>query len=400
MHFRFFLFLILICPLPLAADSSDRVEWLRAEIARHDQLYWEALSPEITDEAYDALVAELVELSGEKPEPWVEPSSPENRRPHRVPMLSLNKLHSSQEWQNFVESIHRQVGLETPLQFRLEPKYDGVAISLVYRNGYFQYALTRGDGSEGIVVTSAVRMTAEPPSFLPLASDLDHLEIRGELYADAAQFASINRQRIEAGEDPYAQPRHLVAATLRMHDLKQVAQRSLSFVAFDSHADSLLRSPTTQSQIIATLADWGFAIPDPTWEQVASEQVLEHVQAFARQRSQLGFPTDGLVIKLECRATQQQLSSTQRAPRWAAAWKYPGTRVASRILEIVESVGETGRITPVARIEPIEIEGIQVKRISLHSPTHRERMGYAVGQRIAVHLAGGVIPAIAKALED
>lgn len=315
-------------------------------------------------------------------------------------MLSLNKLHSSQEWQNFVESIHRQVGLETPLQFRLEPKYDGVAISLVYRDGYFQYALTRGDGNEGIVVTSATRMTTEPPSFLPQAAELAYLEIRGELYANAAQFAAINRQRMEAGEDPYTQPRHLVAATLRMHDLKQVAQRSLSFVAFDAHADSLSRSPTTQSHIIAILADWGFDIPGPIWEQVTTEQVLEHVQAFARQRSQLDFPTDGLVIKLECRATQQQLSSTQRAPRWAAAWKYPGPRVASRILEIVESVGETGRITPVARIEPIEIEGIQVERISLHSPTHRERMGYAVGQRIAVHLAGGVIPAIAKVLED
>ncbi|MCC5835782.1 MAG: hypothetical protein JJU20_13705 [Opitutales bacterium] len=399
MHIRILLLLILIQPLCLVIGETDRVDWLRSEIARHDQLYWEALKPEITDEAYDALVNEYSQLTGELPPPWSGTAEPGERRPHRYPMLSLNKLHSKADWQRFKQQTHRLADVRD-IYYRLEPKYDGVAISLVYRDGYFQYGLTRGDGEEGIVVSTAVQLTAGPPAYLPEASRIPYLEIRGELYADTAQVEAINEQRLEAGDDPYAQARHLVAATLRIQDVHVVAKRSLSFVAFDLRIDDSMPEPGTQSETVDKLANWGFAVPTPVWENLPADAVYEGVQAFGKLRGQLNFPTDGLVIKVECRAAQSTLGSTQRAPRWAAAWKYPGPQVASRILEITESVGETGRITPIARIEPIEIEGIRIENISLHSRAHQQRMGYSPGQRVSVHLAGGVIPAIVEVIED
>ncbi len=394
--------ILLICltqPLLLLAGTNERADRLRSEIARHDQLYWEALRPEITDEAYDALVREYMQLTGEAPPPWSGSVETGERRPHRHPMLSLNKLHTHDDWQRFKQMIHRLVDAHT-IEYRLEPKYAGVANSLIYRDGYFQYALTRGDGEEGLVVSTVVQLTAAPPAYLPEASRIPYLEIRGELYANTAQFEAINKQRLEANEDPYVQARHLVAATLRIQDVHVVAERSLSFVAFDLRTNVSMPETETQSAITSELANWGFTVPEPVWKNLPGDAVYEQIQAFGQLRGQLSFPTDGLVIKVECRSTQSILGSTQRAPRWAAAWKYPGPQLSSRILEITESIGETGRITPIAHIEPVEIEGIRIENISLHSPDHQQRMGYLPGQRIYVHLAGGVIPAIVKVIED
>lgn len=384
-----------------ADPDSDRIDWLRAEIARHNHLYWQELQPEISDEAYDDLVAEYIRISGHSPDLWTDQNTESARRSHRVPMLSLNKLHTKADWQAYLLSLERLTSIPTSsILFRLEPKYDGVAISLVYRNGHLQYALTRGDGREGLLVNSAVLLTASPPVFIADAAAIHKLEIRGELFANNHQFAHINEQRTSAGESPYAQPRHLVAATLRTHNLNTVAGRELSFVAFDAHADEGLCENTTQSGIIQQLKSWGFAVPILRWEESPAQQVMIHVEEFSGIRSQLSFPTDGLVIKIECRSLQKKLGATQRAPRWAVAWKYPGPQVESRILAIVYNTGESGRVTPVAQIVPVEIDGIRIERISLHSPTFKKQQGYEVGKRISVHLAGGVIPAIAGMLED
>lgn len=219
------------------------------------------------------------------------------------------------------------------------------------------------------------------------------MEIRGELYADQFQFDAINRWRVESDESAYTLPRHLVAAFMRIVDTVTLPPDSLSFVAFDIRGGKDPGAFHHQSDSTRFLEKWEFATPHPVWPRVPLHAVMDRIQEFGSLRTKLDFPTDGLVIKVENRNLQQRAGSTARAPRWAAAWKYPGETVTSEIIRIVESIGETGRITPVAEIRPIQIDGVTVRRVSLHSPRFVEKHGLRPGKAIRVHLGGGIVPA-------
>lgn len=396
-------FYLFSCFLFLAAGllsaAPDRLARLEAEIARHDHLYWERLSPVITDEAYDALVAERDQLLGQATlNTPVYPADSGTFR-HQWPMLSLQKLHSVEDLERFIAGILRETGSED-VRFRLEPKFDGVALNLIYRDGKWVKAITRGDGSAGQDVTENVRTITQFPHILKGGVPPEYLEIRGELFATNQQFQSINNQRLDDGAEPYRQPRHLAAASLRMNNLEALATRRLSFAAFDIKSDqSVACVGNTQSAIIEQLMHWGFQVPDNSWSNVKPRLIHQKILDFADVRTRLPYPTDGLVIKLENRAQQQAFGRTQRAPRYAAAWKYPGPTAITTVIDIVNSIGETGRITPVARVTPVFIDNIQIQNISLHSPNYQQALGIQIGSQIKVHLAGGVIPAILKVLD-
>lgn len=387
--------LFLCLPASLLFSATDRLAWLEAEIARHDHLYWEALAPEISDEAYDALVAERNQwLADEAHHLPLHPTDP-GQIQHRWPMLSLQKLHTAEDLKKFTERISPQTGAPEA-RLRLEPKWDGVALNLVYHNGQWVKAVTRGNGIIGQDVTSQVRATTHLPYQLPIETPPEYLEIRGEFFATNRQFEKINQQRQASGEDPYRHPRHMAAATLRTQDLDAVSMRALSFVAFDlktAHPKAM-----TQSEIVELLSQWGFPVPDNAWSNVKTEAADGIIRAFAAKRAQLPYPTDGLVIKLESRAEQKILGQTERAPRHAAAWKYPGATAITTVESVTKSIGETGRITPVAQVKPVTIDGIQIQNISLHSPNHQQQLGIKKGSQIKIHLAGGVIPAILEVL--
>ncbi|MCD8482568.1 MAG: hypothetical protein LR015_07850 [Verrucomicrobia bacterium] len=388
-----FLITIVICVAHCGgAAAPDRVAWLRGELNRHDRLYWEELSPEISDSEYDALAAEWRDLTGRQWRAGDIEAEWTDRVAHRTPMLSLEKLHTEVDWHRFLGRMERR-GV-APERFRLEPKYDGVALSLVYKRGELAYALTRGDGREGRVVTANVLRVSAIPEIIPALQNWQVVEVRGELYATLAQFERINDWRSAMKAHPYPLPRHAVAALLRVNDIGTLPEKTVSFVAFELRSAPRHWEPESQSETIQWLESLGFAVPKPSWEHLAKDEVLKKVSQFAELRHRLNYPTDGLVIKVEARNQQEQLGHTARAPRWAAAWKYPGETAVTEIQSIVESTGATGRITPVAHIRPVNLEGVTVHRVSLHSRQIVENHGLQPGSIIRIHLGGGIVPAI------
>jgi len=385
-----------------ASNAPSRAVELRREISRHDRLYYEEAAPEITDSEYDALLRELRDLEDAHPE-LVTPDSPTQRvsgRPlegftqvhHAAPMQSLDNTYSPAEVNAFLTRVEKLLpGI--PLRWVIEPKIDGVALSLTYRSGLLALASTRGDGLTGDDVTQNIRTIRSIP--LKLEGQVpEFLEIRGEVYLPRKKFAALNEQRAQDGEPPFANPRNAAAGSLKLLDPSLVATRGLAAIFYGFGAIKGSGSPDTQGGLLRWLKNAGLPVAPKFWEAGDAEGVRHAIGALEKIRGGFPFETDGAVIKLDDFKRRNQAGSTSKAPRWAIAFKYKAERARTRLNAITIQVGRTGTLTPVAELEPVHIAGSRVARATLHNEEEIARRDIRVGDFVFVEKAGEVIPAI------
>lgn len=389
----------------LGAQEPDdrarrRILELRTEIARHDELYFKQAAPEITDAEYDRLKRELRALEAAHPG-WAAPadgigddrsgSLPTQR--HGQPMLSLAKVHTEAEWREFHARLAERLG-RTDLAFVIEPKYDGLAISLTYEQDALVRALTRGNGTEGDDVAASVRRIAGLPGRLRGPGLPARVELRGEVYLELAEFARINAARLAAGQEPFAHPRNLAVGTLRSAGPGEAPAPRLSLVIFGWGAWEGTEAPATQQAFHALVSAWGLPAVAGFDEAHTAEAVWAAVEAFGRRRGRLAFPADGAVVKLADTALRDRLGADGTAPRWAVACKFAPERAVTRVRAITIQVGRTGVLTPVAELEPVELGGATVTRVTLHNRAEIARRDVRVGDFVEVEKAGEIIPAL------
>ena len=390
--------------IPQTAESvtQNRIEDLREEIERHDDLYFKQAKPEISDVEYDRLKRELQTL--EQMQPGLRQTTREmgddrsGRFPthaHRVRMTSLDKAYSEVEWRAFHARLTKQLG-RSDLTFIVEPKYDGLALSLTYERGRLVRAVTRGNGIEGDDVTANVRNIAGLPLELRAdgASWPTVVELRGEVYISTEEFARLNTEREGAGEETFAHPRNLAAGTLKSSDPAEVAERRLSVVIHGWGAWEGAPSPKSQQAFHARVKAWGLPAMEDFRVAGTGDAVWTAVLALGRERARLAYPIDGAVVKLDEVALRAQAGEDESAPRWAIACKYAPERTVTRLRAIAIQVGRTGVLTPVAEFDPVELGGSTVARATLHNRDEIARRDIRVGDFIEVEKAGEIIPAV------
>jgi DNA ligase (NAD+) len=394
------------------AEARARIDALHAEIAHHDELYFKRAAPVISDFAYDQLKRELAEL--EQAFPAARLDAPvvagvgddrSGRFPvyrHRERMLSLSKTYSETELRAFDARLVRQL-LRTDLEYVVEPKFDGLGISVTYAEGKLVRAVTRGDGNEGDDVTANALAIRTLPRVLRAgarreAAGLmpDLIELRGEIYLSYAEFARINREREDAGEAPFANPRNLAAGTLKQTDAAESARRRLEIVFYGCGAcEPGAARPDSQLALLRQLRDWGLPTVESPRVVRGADEMWQAVQAVGRERLGFPFPTDGAVVKLNSVAGQQRVGVTPQAPLWAIAYKFAPERTETRLRAITLQVGRTGVLTPVAEFDPVQLGGATVARASLFNRDEIARRDIRVGDYVYVEKAGEIIPAIA-----
>lgn len=388
-------------------NPKTRIDHLRTELERHNRLYYEEATQEITDREFDALLAELKELEDKYPE-YYSPDSPTQRvggapldafvqAKHLVPMQSLDNTYSEEELAEFVRRVQKLLpGEEIPLT--VEPKVDGVAISLLYENGRFTRATTRGDGTTGDDVTENIRTIRSIP--MALGKDAPaRIEIRGEVYLPKKEFARINEERDEEGLPAFANPRNCAAGSLKQLDSRLVAKRGLRALFYGYGAfDGAL--PETQRDFIALLKAWKVPGPDRLWITTTVDEALNAIRELGEIRHDFVYETDGAVLKVDRLAQRENLGSTSKAPRWAIAYKYEAERAQTKLKDITVQVGRTGVLTPVAELEPVFVSGSTVSRATLHNEEEIHRKDIRIGDTVLIEKAGEVIPAVVEVLKD
>lgn len=391
-------------------DAATRIEWLRAEVERHRRLYHEQAAPEISDEEYDRLEAELTALERDHPE-LAEPGSPTRRvggRPsgefpaavHARPMLSLDNSYSREELLEFDARLERLLGTDG-LSYTAELKIDGASLALTYEDGRLTRAVTRGDGTRGDDITENARRIEGVPSRLKPPSGTgwpSSLEVRGEVYLTKRRFEEINSERLDAGEPAFANPRNAAAGTLRMIDPEIVASRRLRVAAHGVAVPLALGAPA-HSAMLEALERAGFPRRTEPRRCGSIQEALAYCDAWETKRHSLEFETDGVVIKLDDLALQERAGFTSKSPRWAIAFKYPAQQATTRLTAIEVQVGRTGALTPVAILEPVQLAGTTVSRATLHNEDEILRKDIRVGDTVLVEKGGEVIPKIVKVVE-
>ena len=386
-------------PAPQPATTAARIRWLRDEIARHDELYFKKNAPEISDAAYDALKRELQRLEPTLDAPSKASAIGDDRSGtfptsgHRQPMLSLAKTYTEAELRAFIARTEQRAG-GNPQRWVVEPKFDGLAISVTYEHGQLARAVTRGDGQQGDDVTANVRTIQGLVDTLPTGCP-QQVELRGEVFIDYAEFARINTERDEAGLAPFSHPRTLAAGTLKLRDPLEVAKRRLRIAFFGLGAwDGPRPQPPTQQALHAQIREW--KLPGVESVKIAQnpDEVWAAVTQLGRHRAALGFPTDGAVVKLDDVGLRQELGASAEAPYWTIAYKFPPERVSTRLIGITLQVGRTGIVTPVAELEPVVIAGTTIERASLYNADAIARRDLRVGDSVFVEKAGEIIPVV------
>jgi DNA ligase (NAD+) len=389
-----------------APTPERRIAELTAEIERHARLYYTEDRPELTDAAYDALVRELMDLEAAHPE-LAREDSPTRRVGglplcdlpnvrHEVPLLSLENAYSKEELKVWAERLSGRLGRLPELVTEL--KIDGLSVTLVYEEGRFIRAATRGDGTTGEDVTPNVRTIRAVPLRLSAAGVPRLLEVRGEVYFPKKAFRALNTAREEAGEPIFANPRNAAAGSLRLLDSRITAERRLSMSLYAVARWDGEGEPRTQQETLEALDRLGF----PVQKERALATSLADVEAFLdewqEKRHSLEFETDGVVLKVNALADQKRLGATAKCPRWAVAFKYPPEEATTRVLAIAVQVGRTGALTPVAEFEPVQLAGTTVKRATLHNYEDLARKDVRVGDTVAVEKGGDVIPKVTRVL--
>lgn len=382
---------------------KDRILELRKILDEHNHNYYVLSQPTISDREFDALLEELIELEKKHPELY-DPNSPSQRVggdlldgfqsfPHQYPMLSLSNSYSFEEVREFDERLKKLV--EIPFEYVCELKYDGVAVSLTYKNGQLFRALTRGDGTKGDDITQNVRTINTVP--LKLKGNYPaEFEIRGEIFMPKASFIKLNEERKANGEDLYANARNTASGTIKQLNSKEVAKRNLDCylyhvigkdLPFDNHYDNLMAAQS-----------WGFHIPDPNKNMILKTNDFAEIESFMSyweaNKHQLAFEIDGLVFKANAYTIQKLAGSTAKSPRWAIAYKFETEQAITRLEKITFQVGRTGAITPVANLVPVSLAGTTVKRASLHNADQIAKLDIREGDFVMVEKGGEIIPKI------
>jgi DNA ligase (NAD+) len=390
--------------------ARRRAEELRREIHRHDHLYFVLNAPEISDEAYDRLVRELRDLEHKFPQ-LVTPDSPTQRvgeRPldgfasvrHAIPMLSIDNTYSPEELREFDGRVQRLIGGEK-YTYLVDPKIDGVAVSLRYEKGTLTLGATRGDGETGDDVTQNLRALRSIPLRLNGRELPDVLEVRGEVYWPRHDFERVNREREAAGKEAFMNPRNATAGTLKQLDARIVAQRRL---VFQSHGFGVLdpfpKGIRLASELFERIASWGLPVSPHRRICRDVDEVIGFVREWDAKRRALDFETDGLVVKIDQLALRDELGATSKSPRWCIAYKYAAERAESRVLRVDLQVGKLGTITPRAVMEPVLLAGTTVRHATLHNFDQVDRLDVRIGDAILVEKAGEIIPQVVEVLKD
>lgn len=402
------------------SNAEQEAESLREAIRHHDRQYYTESDPVIADRSYDRLFQRLVDI--EESFGLQTPDSPTRRvggEPldeletveHVAPMLSIQQSGDAEDVREFAARMEREIG---EVEYTCEPKFDGVSIEVVYEDGVFERAVTRGDGREGDDVSANVRTIRSIPQRLR-GEYPDFLAVRGEIYMPRDAFQEYNRERVEAGDEPFANPRNATAGTIRQLDSSITAERPLDCFFYDVLAARNATSGTDDSQSseiadtdrefethweeVTTLPDYGLKTNDRAECISEIDEAIEYRDQLVEEREALNYEIDGVVIKVNDKAACEELGATSRHYRWAFAYKFPARAGETAIGEVALQVGRTGRLTPVALLDPVDVGGVTVSRASLHNPAEIEEKNVNIGDVVRVERAGDVIPYVAEVVE-
>ncbi|MDQ3804889.1 MAG: NAD-dependent DNA ligase LigA [Acidobacteriota bacterium] len=392
---------------PTAKSIGSEIKKLRDEILRHEELYYVHDAPEISDAEYDALLERLRQLEEEHPQ-FQTPDSPTVRvggRPaegfaeyvHRRPMLSLDNSYNLEDLRAFDERC-RRLADGRAFEYVAELKIDGLSVSLHYEGGVLARGVTRGDGRVGEDVTQNVRTIRSVPLRLK-DKQVSEVEVRGEAYLSRRAFERINLEREEADEPRFANPRNAAAGTIRQLDPKIVSRRRLDLFAYDALSGD--RKPfATHWDALNWLEQAGFSV-NPYRERCKDiEGVIKFCNEMEAERDRLEYEIDGVVVKVNSTALQEEFGATAKAPRWAIAYKYPARQATTQVESIVVQVGRTGALTPVANLTPVLLAGTTVARATLHNEDEIKRLGVKVGDWVLIEKSGEIIPKVLKVVES
>src|SRR6184192_3320681 len=388
-------------------EAERKIAQLRAKIRKHDRLYYEEAAPIISDHEYDRLYKELVDLETQFPD-LLTPDSPTQRvggKPllafeqvrHLIPMLSLDNTCSEAEVKNFYARMQRLLPDEK-IPVVIEPKVDGVAVSLIYQSGKLRQAATRGDGNVGDNITQNIRTIRSVPERLrDMAPKL--LEVRGEVYMDRKGLEKLNYDREQQSLPMFANPRNAAAGSLKQLDPAIVAKRPLGVVLYGTGATEGV-DVDVHSEIFPLLKKLGLPATERWWVAESVEEILEAIHELDGIRHKFAYQTDGAVVKVNSFAQRERLGFTAKSPRWAIDYKYEAERVQTRLNEIVIQVGRTGILTPVAVLEPVFVSGSTVGRATLHNEDEIKRKDIRIGDTVVIEKAGEVIPAVVEVVRS
>jgi len=392
-----------------AKEAAGR---LREALRYHNYRYYVQDDPVISDAEYDELMRELESLESKFPE-LKSPDSPTEQvggEPrdelglvdHPLPMLSLKAVYDEEDVRNFDQNCRDELGRQD-IEYVAEPKYDGLAVELIYKDGRLSVAATRGDGDTGEDVTPNVKTINEVPLVLRSPdgqSPPERLIVRGEIYMRKDEFEQLNERRTEEGEDPFANPRNAAAGAVRQLDPNVTARRPLHIFLY-AVPDALNLGLETHSQVLERLPQWGLRVNmERTRRCSGMDEVLDYHSDTAEVRDNLPYEIDGVVYKVNRLEDQETLGSRSRDPRWALAYKFEPRRSTTQVRDIIVQVGRTGKLTPVAKLKPVHIGGVEVSRASLHNQSEIERKDIRIGDKVLVERAGDVIPYVVKSFEE
>ena len=407
---------------PSTAAPAQRVAYLRSELERHNKLYYTDARPEISDREYDLLLAELTALEDRHPElasadsptrrvneaaPAAEAIPASKQVVHGIPMLSLANSYDPGELREFDARVKRLLGGPAEVEYVVELKIDGLAVSLMYVDGRLAYGATRGDGRRGEVITHNLALVSDVLTELPQSMKRTgrRLELRGEVFMEQAEFERINARIEAAGEQPFANPRNLAAGTLKQNEKteQQAADpanaRNLRMFHY-ALGETDFELPSTQSGFLDWLADHGFTVNPQRCLCPGIDAVIAYSEEWETRRHELPYGTDGLVVKINDRNLWPLLGATGKSPRSMIAYKFSAEQAETRLLEIRCSVGRTGAVTPVAHLEPVFLSGSTIERASLHNFDEVERLDARVGDRVIIEKAGEIIPKVIRVVDS
>ena len=380
-------------------NAEKRIQELREELQQHNYNYYVLDKPQISDYEFDMKLKELQELEEKHPE-FEDSNSPTRRvggavtknfetvvHDHR--MYSLSNSYSKEELEEWETRLRKIV--DGKLQYVCELKYDGASISLTYKNGILERAVTRGDGFQGDDVTNNVRTIRSVP--LKLKGEFpEKFDIRGEIILPYEGFAKMNAERVDIGEEPYANPRNTASGSLKLQDSAEVAKRPLECLLYSIVGENT--GIKSQFEGLEKAREWGFKVPQESELKSSIEEVLDYINYWDQHRHDLPYETDGVVVKVNNFYQQEELGHTAKSPRWAMAYKFKAEQESTKLKKITYQVGRTGAITPVANLEPVQLAGTIVKRASLHNADQIEKLDVREGDTVFVEKGGEIIPKI------
>lgn len=391
-----------------AERIKAEIEKLKEEIRRHDYLYYVLSQPEISDKEYDELLARLKKLEEEYPQ-YKTDDSPTVRFTgqlqkgfqtvkHAQKMLSLDNTYSFDELEEWLARVKRGLATEAKIEFVAELKIDGVSANLTYKNGYFAIGATRGDGETGEDVSANIKTIRAIPLRLRGEGLPEFIEIRGEVYLEREDFLRINQERLDAQEEPFANPRNAASGSLKLLDPRITYKRRLKFFAHSLGGFKGLKAKT-HWEFLAKLKEWGLPTNPHSQLCLTFEEIKDFCLHWEAKRDTLNYDIDGIVIKVNDLSQQTILGSTLKSPRWAVAFKFAARQATTEILKIKVNVGRTGVLTPSCELRPVECAGVIIRHATLHNFDEIKRLGVKEGDRVLIERAGDVIPKVVKVVK-